>query len=90
LIGTVGQSVNVSVEIIPEKKYAFKIIEAKAKKGVHIAVSIREKKPTEGTGFVMTVQNLKTDKGQYVDTIVVKTTSEIKPTIQIQVFGKIT
>jgi len=53
-------------------------------------VSIREKKPTEGTGFVMTIQNLKTDKGQYVDTIIVKTTSEIKPTIQIQVFGKIT
>jgi len=90
LIGTIGQSVNVSVEIIPEKKYTFKIIEAKAKKGEYIAVSIREKKSTEGTGFVMTVQNLKTDKGQYVDTIIVKTTSKIKPTIQIQVFGKIT
>ena len=90
MIGTVGQSVNTSVEIIPEKKYAFKIIDAKAKKGENITVSIREKKPTEGTGYVMTVQNLKKNKGQYVDTIIVKTTSEIKPTFQIQVIGKIT
>jgi hypothetical protein len=38
----------------------------------------------------MTVQNLKTDQGRYVDTIIVNTTSEIRPTIQIQVFGKMT
>ena len=90
LIGTAGESLSQSVEIIPEKKYDFKIVEARAKKGEHITVSIREKKPTEGSGFVMTVLNLKTDQGRYVDTIMVKTTSEIKPTIQIQVFGKIT
>jgi hypothetical protein len=89
LVGVAGQKINASVIIIPEKKYAFEIIEAKAKNGKHIAVSINEKKTIEGTGYVVTVQNLKKDKGRYVDTILLKTTSEIRPTIQIRVVGNI-
>jgi hypothetical protein len=45
LIGTVEESLSQSVEIIPAKKYDFKIIDAIAKKGKHITVSIREKNP---------------------------------------------
>ena len=90
LLGPAGQQINASVIIIPEKKYAFKVIEAKAKNGKYIAVSINEKKTIEGTGYVVTVQNLKKDKGRYVDTILLKTTSEIRPTIQIRVIGNIT
>jgi hypothetical protein len=58
-----------------------KIIEAKAKKGGHIALSIKEEKKSERTGYVLTVDNLKKDKGRYMDTIVLKTTSKIQPTI---------
>jgi hypothetical protein len=90
LIGPAGQQINASVIIIPEKRYAFKIIEAKAKDGKHIAVLIDEKKTPEGTGYVVTVQNLKKEKGRYVDTILLKTTSEFRPTIQIRVIGNIT
>ena len=90
LIGPAGQQINASVIIIPEKKYAFKIIEAKAKNGKHISFSINEKKTIDGTGYVVTVQNLKKDKGRYVDTILLETTSEIRPTIQIRVIGNIT
>lgn len=87
--GPAGKLLNASVNIIPEKKYPFKIIEAKAKKGEHIAVSIREEKPPEGAGYVLTVENLKKDKGRYVDTIFLKTTSKIQPTIKIPVSGNI-
>ena len=87
--GSVGQTLNASVNIIPEQKYAFKITEAKAKKGDHIAVSILEEKKSEGTAYVLTVDNLKKDKGRSVDTIVLKTTSKIQPTIKIPVSGKI-
>jgi hypothetical protein len=90
LMGPAGKQINASVIIIPEKRYAFKVIEAKAKSGKYIAVSINEKKTPEGTGYVVTVQNLKKDKGRYVDTILLKTTSEIRPTIQIRVIGNIT
>ena len=90
LIGPAGQQINTSVIIIPEKRYAFKIIEAKAKDGKHIAVLIDEKKTPEGTGYVVTVQNLKKEKGRYVDTILLKTTSRFRPTIQIRVIGNIT
>ncbi len=87
--GAVGQLLNASVNIIPEKKYPFKIIEAKAKKGEHIVISIREEKTPEGAGYVLTVENLKKDKGRYVDTILLKTTSKIQPTIKIPVSGNI-
>ncbi len=90
LAGPAGQPLNASVNIIPEKKYAFKIVEAKAKNGEHITVSIKEEKSAEGTGYVLTVENLKKDRGRYVDTILLKTTSEIRPTIQIRVIGQIT
>jgi hypothetical protein len=85
--GSAGQLLNASVSIIPEKKYPFKIIEANAKKGEHITVSIKEEKKSERTGYVLTVENLKKDKGRYVDTIVLKTTSKIQPTIKIPVYG---
>jgi hypothetical protein len=90
LSGPAGDPINASVDIIPEKKYAFKIVEARAKNGEYIAVSIKEEKRPEGTGYVLTVQNLKKDKGRYVDTILLKTTSTIRSTIQIRVFGQIT
>jgi len=89
LMGPPGQPLTASLNIIPEKKYAFKIIGAKAEKGEHITVSVREEKRSEGTGYVLTVQNLKKDKGRYVDTIILKTTSRIQPTIKIQVYGNI-
>jgi len=87
--GPAGQPLTASVNIIPEQKYAFKIIEAKAKKGEHIAVSLMEEEKSEGTAYVLTVDNLKKDKGRYVDTILLKTTSKIQPTIKIPVSGKI-
>jgi hypothetical protein len=90
LTGPAGEQISASVDIIPEKKYAFKIVEAKAKNGEHIAVSIKEEKRPEGTGYVLTIKNLKKDKGRYVDTILLKTTSTIRSTIQIRVFGQIT
>ena len=90
LTGPAGESINALVKIIPEKKYAFKILEAKAKKGENIAVSLKVEKGSDGTGYVLIIENLKQDKGRYADTILLKTTSTIRSTIKIPVFGNIT
>jgi hypothetical protein len=37
----------------------------------------------------VTVENLKQNKGRYMDTIFLKTTSKIQPTIKIPVYGNI-
>jgi len=89
LSGPAGEPINASVDIIPEKKYAFEIVEAKAKNGEYIAVSIKEEQRPGGIGYVLTIQNLKKDRGRYMDTIVLKTTSTIRSTIRIRVFGQI-
>ena len=45
-------------------------------------------KPTE-KGYVLHVENTKKDAGRYRDTIVLKTTSEIKPELEIRIYGNI-
>jgi hypothetical protein len=89
LMGSAGQPLSTSVKIIPKQKFAFRVIEAKAKNGEHISVSIKEDEGSEGTGYLLTVHNLKKEKGRYLDKILLKTTSKIRPTIEIRVFGNI-
>jgi len=89
LVGSVGQPLKRSVIIIPEKKYPFKIIEAKAKKGDNINVTLGEVKHPDVTRYILTVENLKKGKGRYSDIIALKTDSTIRPEIRISVYGNI-
>ena len=89
LIGPAGQPIKASVTIIPGEKYPFKIIEVKAINGKRISYSWSVVKGTKGLQYVLTVKNIKTGKGRYVDTISLKTTSKHRPVINIEVFGDI-
>ena len=89
LKGTSGKSITAQVKIIPEKKYEFSITEIKADKGENIRYSLEKEEGAKGKGYILTVENLKTVKGKYRDTIRLKTTSKIRPEIAIKVYGYI-
>lgn len=87
--GTIGESLKSQVKIIPEKKYPFKIIEVKAKKGDDIQFNLKEVKTADQSAYELTVENVKQDKGRYFDSIILKTDSTIQPEITIKVYGHI-
>ena len=89
LRGFVGDQIMTTVKIIPEKKYPFKIIESKAINGENIRFKLEEHKLSKGLEYVLTVENLKKDKGRYYDQISLKTDSKIRPLIRIRVNGYI-
>ena len=89
LYGPAGKQLQASVKIIPEKKYLFRILEALAIKGNNISCNLEEIKESGEYTYLLTVKNLKKDAGRYSDTIALKTTSKIRPKINISVYGNI-
>jgi hypothetical protein len=89
LYGEAGNPIKATVEIIPEKKYAFRILEARAKYGKDIEFKVQEKKGSQTGAYVLMVENKKTAKGRYWDTVYLKTDSKIQPQINVNVFGYI-
>jgi hypothetical protein len=89
LVGKAGTPIRGTVTITPEEKYPFKIIAALARRGADIGYTLEEGKGPGGNGYLLTVENRKSEKGRYFDTIVLKTDSRIKPEIVIQVSGQI-
>ena len=87
LKGFVDARISGSVEILPEEKYSFKILEAKARKGENIRFELSELENTDPPGYILNIENLKKSKGRYFDQIILKTDSEIKPVIHIGVSG---
>jgi hypothetical protein len=90
LIGCSEEETKATVRIIPEKKYPFKIVEAKAKSGKNINYKMVEIKGPNGIEYMLVIENLKKEEARYRDTIFLKTTSEMRPVIKIPVFAKIT
>lgn len=76
-----------TVAIRPLPKYPFRITGIKAKNGKYIQFEIKDD-PTPGkNGFLLTVENTKPDPGSYQDTIIVKTDSQLKPELNLPVYG---
>lgn len=88
LVGYLGDEIKRVVAITPEQKYDFKITDAIATKGDFIRFAVSEH-ASETTGYLLTVENTRSDKGRYVDTIILKTTSNIRPEIKIKVYGEV-
>jgi hypothetical protein len=87
LRGYAGDNINGTVTIIPEKKYAFKILEARAIKGHNINVKLDEVKKSGAQAYELKVENLKKQTGRYYDTIILTTDSEIRPELSVRVYG---
>jgi len=89
LNGFTGDPIERTVKIIPEEKYPFKMVGDRTVSKKYIRYELEEAKRSEKPGYVLTVANLKKQKGRYVETIRLKTDSKIRPEISIRVYGNI-
>ena len=87
LRGYVGDTVKSSVIITPKEKYPFKILNVRASKGKFISFQLQEIEKSQTTAYELTVENLKQDGGRYYDSIVLKTDSDIRPELDVRVYG---
>ena len=87
--GFAGDQITHKVKIIPEEKYPFKILGNRTIQKKNIRYELEEAKQSEITGYVLTIANLKKEKGRYFETIRLKTDSKIRPEITIRVYGNI-
>ena len=77
------------VSLIPEKKYPFKILKARAKDGNNIKFELEDLTKSENGAYTLTVENLKQDTGRYFDTIILETDSKIRPELNVRVYGNL-
>jgi hypothetical protein len=89
LSGLAGVPISETVTIIPREKYPFKILETRAQKGKNIRYRLIEEKNSEDTIYLLTVENLKKEKGNYYDRIELITDSRHRKRIMINVYGRI-
>ena len=89
LSGIAGQELKKDVKIIPEEKYPFKIVNVSTKNSSNISVELKEVKESKKMEYLLTIQNLKKEKGKYHDTIKIITDSKVKPEIHLNVHGNI-
>lgn len=89
LVGTMGTDIKKAIIISREKAYPFKIVQAKARNGNDITFEVQEFSETDADGYILTIENKKTDAGRYADTVILTTDSHIKPTISVPVYGQI-
>ena len=89
LNGPVDKNLSVTLEIIPEEKYPFKILETSALNGNNIRVQLEKNPGSKSTQYFLTVKSTAKIKGKYFDLIIVKTDNKIHPEIRIPVLGNI-
>ncbi len=87
LRGYAGDAIKSKVTIIPEKKYAFRILNARATNGDNINIKLDEVKKSGGQAYELNVENLKNETGRYYDTIILTTDSQIRPELSVRVYG---
>jgi len=89
LSGFAGDQISQTVKIIPEEKYPFKMAGDRIVYKENIRSELKEVSRSKKIEYVLTVVNLKKEKGRYFDTIKLKTDSKIRPVIEIRVYGNI-
>jgi hypothetical protein len=87
LRGYAGDAIKGKVTIIPEKKYAFKILSARAQNGKNINIKLDEIKKSGAPAYELNIENLKQETGRYYDTIILTTDSQIRPELNLRVYG---
>ena len=89
LMGPLGKELKKQVSIVPLKDHPFKIVQVTAKHGKNIRFELDAAKAPEKTKYLLTVFNLRKETGRYHDVVCLKTDSEIRPEILINVYGHI-
>jgi len=89
LRGYAGDPIKGQVSIISEKKYPFKILDARAQDGKNIKFQLDEVKKSNGPAYELKVENLREKSGRYYDTIILKTDSKVRPELKVRVYGNL-
>ena len=89
LRGSARERVKGSVKIIPNNKYPFSITEIKPRDGKNIKFDLKEMEESGKKIYILTVENLKKEKGRYYDMINIKTDSKHMPEIRISISARI-
>ncbi len=87
LRGKAGTEVGEIITILPI--HPFTVRGVRAQDGKRIPVKVNEKITGGRKSYVVTVENIMNQPGQYADTVVVETDSKVKPEIIIGVWGVI-
>ena len=85
--GFVGEPIQTKVTIIPEEKYPFKVQKVRARDGRNIRFQLEEENNKEGLRYALIVENQRAQKGRYFDVITLETDSQIRPTLDVRVYG---
>lgn len=89
LNGPADKNISATLEIIPEEKYPFKILDTSALNGNNIRVKLEKSPESKSTQYFLTVKSTAKVKGKYYDLIIIKTDNKIHPEIRIPVLGNI-
>lgn len=86
LFGKTGENIHATIRIVPEEAYPFRIVGPfeKETRNIRYTLSRLDK------GYLLTVKNIRQEKGRYYERIVLKTDSTVKPEIKISVYGNLT
>jgi len=87
LRGFIGETIKTIVTIIPEEKYTFKVLKVRAKNGRDIRFQLEEENKDQGLKYALIVENQRAQKGRYFDVITLETDSQIRPTLDVRVYG---
>lgn len=90
LNGKVGQPLTAKATITPRPDYPFKVTQVAARRGQFIAYKVDPAPLADGrSGYVLTVENRKTDAGRYADLVEIGIDSPLRSLIRVQVIGEI-
>ncbi len=89
LTGSAGKALKKELTIAPTPDNPFKITGITAEKGNDLRFELTETGPPELKKYLLTVYNLKKEKGWYIDKLHIKTDSETSPEFVVTVFGVI-
>lgn len=90
LFGPVGRPLRRTVQILPLDGHKFTIKEVKAQQDKFLRYNVKPMDKTSGKeGYLLLVENIKKDPGNYRDTIMIKTDSKKKPLLRIPVYARI-
>lgn len=87
LAGPAGTPLAAEVEIIPRKEYPFTIEDIKVKDGNFIKFAFTRRCIDGHDRCVIRVENIRAEKGRYIDVLFIKTDSPLSPQIPIYVTG---
>lgn len=78
-----------TITIIPEEKYPFKVLGTSAVYGENISIKLEKKENSRVAEYLLTVKNTAKVKGKYFDSVIINTDNRIHPDIRIPVIGNI-